>query len=119
MGEWTDRAAWVAAPHGVALDVCATCHDGFRHVVWRTPRRDKASGDLALGGAGLPSSHSSPGATVSSSTVCPAVERDECHSAEAVEHFERGAGRGEEPLADRDESSRRQRELAAGEVAED
>ena len=23
MGEWTDRAAWVAAPHGVALDLCA------------------------------------------------------------------------------------------------
>ena len=22
MGEWTDRAAWVAAPHRVALDVC-------------------------------------------------------------------------------------------------
>jgi hypothetical protein len=23
MGQWADRAAWVAAPHGVALDVCA------------------------------------------------------------------------------------------------
>jgi hypothetical protein len=38
MGEWTDRAAWVAAPHGVALDVCAApAMMAFATSVMRTP----------------------------------------------------------------------------------